>query len=210
MEHLYVVLGDVVDSRNIGDQASFQRRLQRACETINERCERDVYAEFSVLKGIDEVGGVLDSAASTYDVARELNDVLHPERIRMAVAFGRVTVGLASRDVSQMGGPAFNRASDTLGDIEEMGLLFSLSGVQEPLDSTVTDVINLLLTIRGDWTDRQREVVRAYERFGTQTEAASHLGVTQQAVSRSLRQASWQIVETIEHRLRSTLEGYDQ
>lgn len=205
MVERYVVLGDVVHSRDIEDREAFQRSLRAVCARVNDEHAGAVSAEFTVLKGIDEVGGVLSSPAPLYDVVTAFQEGLRPNEVRLAVASGGIDVGAESRDVTRMDGEAFHRASERLEALERDGLVFDASLADRRLARAVADEINLLLYLRDGWTDHQREVVEAYRRLGTQQAAAAELGVTQQAVSNTLARAAWPLVETVEGRLRETL-----
>ncbi|MFC7200179.1 SatD family protein [Halospeciosus flavus] len=205
MRELYVVLGDVVRSRAVDDREAFRERLETACEDANDVTE-GVVAPFSVLKGIDEIGGVLDRASDVYRIARSVATQLRPHRIRLAVARGTVDVGLETGDVARMDGGAFHEASDLLERVEREGLYFDLRTGRRSLDTSVADVVNLLLEQRHEWTDRQREVAERYRELGAQQAVADELDVSQQAVSRTLQQASWPLVSTVEERLQRTLD----
>lgn len=206
----YVVLGDVVRSRNIRGRTEFRRRIEEGCKRANERFERSIAAEFKLLKGIDELGGVLRTPIDVYDVARTFTEVVRPHRIRLAVVFGEVDVGSQSSDVSKMDGPAFHRADELLSTIEKQKLLFDMETNTGRLDVSVSDEVNLLLSRRRNWTERQRETIETYREHGTQRDVAESLDVTQQAVSKTLNEAEWPMVETIEERLRDSLEELDR
>lgn len=210
MTNSYVVLGDVVQSRDIEARNEFQDRLEDSCRRVNERFERGVAAEFELLKGTDELGGVLHTPVDIYDIVRTFTEAVRPHLIRVAVVFGEIDVGRASNDVSKMDGPAFHRADELLNTIEQQRLLFDMETNAERLDASISDEINLLLLRRQDWTDRQRETIEAYRECGTQRDVAISLGVTQQAVSKTLNKAAWPMIESIEGRLRETLETLDR
>ncbi|MFC3958523.1 SatD family protein [Halovivax cerinus] len=201
----YVILGDVVDSREIADRDEFRETFTRARERVAETYGDAIVAGPSVLKGIDELGTVLSSVEPLYDVAITLQNVLYPHAIRLAVASGDITVG-ETDSVAHMDGEAFHRATELLESVERDGLRFGLDTGTRPLDTAVADEVNLLLAHRESWTDRQREVVTRYERASTQRAVADDLGISQQAVSNTLRSAEWPLIETIETRLRETLE----
>ncbi|MFC7166459.1 hypothetical protein [Halospeciosus flavus] len=105
-----------------------------------------------------------------------------------------------------MDGGAFHEASDLLERVEREGLYFDLRTGRRSLDTSVADVVNLLLEQRHEWTDRQREVAERYRELGAQQAVADELDVSQQAVSRTLQQASWPLVSTVEERLQRTLD----
>ena len=203
---LYVLLGDVVRSREVTDREEFRRRLDRACVAVSEQYEDDVYADAKVLKGIDEVAAVLTSLRSAYDIVREFSDRLHPQPIRFALVRGEIDVGLTEGDVATMDGPAFHRADELLERVERTDLLFDLDVNEPACEKAIADVINLLLARKRERTDRQREIIELYERYGTQRGVAEELDISQQAVSRALERAHWPVTSAIEERLQRTLE----
>lgn len=209
MHERYVVLGDVVQSREIAARERFRRMLADACEDVNREYRTDIVAPFELLKGVDELGGVLSSVTGIYDIVKDLFDALHPHRLRIAVVRGEIDVGADTGVVSQMDGPAFHRADELLEQVERADLLFDARIGQERFDLAVADEINLLLATRRRWTDRQREIIDYYERYGSQYDVAEELGITQQAVSKSLGKASWQMVQRIEERLGRVLQEYE-
>lgn len=202
----YVLLGDVVSSREIDDRVEFGTRLRRACRTVAEQYENAFDAPLKPLKGIDEIGGVLNTVEPLYDVLDTLRAVLHPHELRVAIAKGVVDVGLDSDDVSQMDGPAFHRADELLSELERGPLRVAFDFQTESLDTAVADEVNLLFASKRRWTDREREVVESYLKTGSQTETADALGISQAAVSQALSRASWPTIREIETRLRTSLQ----
>ncbi len=207
MAEYYVVLGDVVHSREIEDREAFQDRLAETCARFTAKEREDVYGDFTILKGIDEFGGVLQSLANLYEVVTTFQDALRPHGVRIVVASGSIDVGLTTFDVEKMDGEAFHRASERLEEIEDDPLSFDLL-IDDAVGRAIADEINLLLRRREEWTDRQREVIEVRRKVDTQAAAAERLDVTQQAVSNVLSGADWPLVETVEGRLRETLREY--
>ncbi|MDZ4170943.1 MAG: SatD family protein, partial [Methanobacteriaceae archaeon] len=56
---MYVLLGDVISSRKIKNRTSFQKNLENTYNKLNKKYEKDLFAEFKILKGLDEIGCVL-------------------------------------------------------------------------------------------------------------------------------------------------------
>lgn len=203
-----VVLGDVVASRSIPDRGAFRERLLSACRSVNERYADVVVADFTLQKGLDEFGGVLESPAVVYDVVDELTRGIRPEQARFAVCWGEVDVAPDASDVQQMDGSAFHRADDLQQSIADSPYRFAMDLDDPPLDTTIADEVNLLLLWKADWTDRQRRVVECYERLESQDAVAAQLGISQPAVSQALGRANYRVLRGIEDRLRRTLDRY--
>jgi DNA-binding transcriptional LysR family regulator len=207
MTQRYVLLGDVVASRQVDDREQFGRRLADACAAVSDAHGDAFDAPLEPLKGVDEIGGVLTGPAVLYDVLDGLRERLHPQEIRVAVAAGEVDVGADTGEVARMDGPAFHRADELLAGLAGSPLRVALDLDAAPLDDAIADEVNLLFRLKADWTDHQRRVVDAYRTTGSQSAAAGELGVSQAAVSQALSRADYATVREIETRLRRTLRA---
>ncbi len=205
---LHVLLGDVVSSRKISDRDEFQRRLSETCKKLNSMYAQSIYADFKILKGIDEIGGVLSTMESIYEIITTTLDRLYPESVRIVLALDYVDTALETMDVARMDGPAFHRASGMMARLKKTKLTFDLSVDDEVIDAAVAGQINSILLLKRDWSAKQRQVVREYERTKNQYEAAKNLGVTQQAVSKALNRSKWKEIKGIEEKLERLLHGH--
>jgi len=84
-QKLYVILGDVIASRRIEDKEAFQRKLEKVCLNVNRNFREDIYADFKILKGIDEIGGVLLNIASFYRILNTMLEHFYPYSMRFAL-----------------------------------------------------------------------------------------------------------------------------
>ena len=81
MTRFYVLLGDVVQSREIDDRAAFRQRLEDACRDVTARYPDGLYTDVTVLKGVDEIGAVLLSIADVYRIVTDLAEAALPDCI---------------------------------------------------------------------------------------------------------------------------------
>lgn len=196
----YVVLADVVGSREIEDRSAFRDSLTSALERANADHRSAIAAPFEIIKGLDEFGGVLAELAPAYELLDGILNELHPVAVRVAIASGGIDVGRLEDGVAALDGPAFHRADRVLEEITEADLYAGVD-TGEPADRLVTSALDLLLIARERRTDRQIEVIQAYERRGTQVAAAEELGIPQQAVSQALRRADYYRTRAIREQL---------
>lgn len=180
-----------------------------ALAATNDRYAEDVVAEFALVKGVDEVAGVLADPRNCYRLFRDVVSALRPGGMRFSVVYDEIDVGVPGDDVAVMDGPAFHRADDALRDLARTGLYASFEGRRGALDGLVSAGTNLLLMAREDWTDHQRAVVAAYEDADTQAEVAERLDVSQQTVSATLRRADWPRLSRLEAQLNEGLADYE-
>ncbi len=209
-KRLYVVLGDVVSSRRLVDRREFQNKLEKTCEEINKAYAEDIYAEFKILKGTDEIAGVLSDLSNIYKIVSTIEEQLYPNYMRFAVVLDHIDTALESRDAALMDGPAFHKASDIMNKLKKSKLMFDMSVSDKLIDTAISGQINLILLLKKNWSPKQRLIVGEYEKTKNQSKIAKKLGITQQAVSKILGRSMWKEIKTIEGKLNQILRSYSQ
>ena len=205
-EKTFILLGDVVDSRNIKKKETFLHSLNMAINNANKTYQADFKAPLKTIKGLDELGGALKTAANFYQILTALTEFIHPVQLRVSLVYGVVDIG--SGDIVQMDGPAIHKASETIEQLRQKKLLFDISIVDPLLDSTFTGQLNLLGLIKKQWSPRQMEVFRKYRQYHNQSKVAGELGITQQAVSSFLNRCMYRQIELLEGRLSHDFYSY--
>lgn len=208
-----VVIGDVIGSREVDDRTALRNRLEAGLEAVNDALADRLVAPFATLKGVDEVGGVLESPEGAYRALQLLTEAIHPTTMRVAIVHGSVDVGADTGDVAEMDGPAFHTADEALALAESSERLVALS--VEDAHSWQVDMIEaqmeLLSMWKEAWTPRQTEVVRTYRDAATMRAAADRLDISVQSVSKTLKRARAatiiEIEETLETALSHLAEG---
>lgn len=209
-QKLFVLLGDVVSSRHIADRDLFQSRLNEICRSINDRYGNDIFAPFKILKGLDEMGGVLENIFNFYNIINTVAESLYPQAMRWALVYDFVDTALDSGDVSKMDGPAFHRSSQSILQLKKTERLMNLSVEDEILDRVLTGEINLLLLFRHEISPKQRKIIKEYELVKNQMEVAERFGISQQSVSLALRRSRWKMIKDLEDELNHSLQGYQK
>jgi SatD family (SatD) len=205
-QKFYVMLGDVIASSRITDREIFQRKLEEACSNVDLNFFEDIYADFNILKGIDEIGGVLLNITSVYKIINTLQEQFYPHSMRFALVFDYIDTAIESQEVSKMDGPAFHRASDILKDLKGSRLMFKMSIGDELMEKMVTGEINLIFLLKKNWSLRQRRILYEYRKIGNQNMVAKTLGISQQAVSKALNRSMWKEISGIEEDLNYVLQ----
>jgi predicted DNA-binding protein YlxM (UPF0122 family) len=209
-QKLYVLLGDVISSRQIAEREKFQKKLGETCQYINATYTGDIYASFKILKGIDEIGGVLSTMSKSYEIINILLERMYPHLIRFILVFDYIDTALETMDIAKMDGPAFHKASDLMHTLKKSKLMFDMSVGDKVIDTTISGQINLILLFKRNWSAKQHQIVGEYERTKTQYEVAKNLGITQQAVSKTLNRSMWKELKSIEENLNYILSEYTQ
>jgi len=209
-QKLFVLLGDVVSSRQIVDRDRFQSRLAELCSRINTEYANDIYAPFKGLKGLDEIGGVLKDISNVFNIIILISETLHPCKMRCSLVYDFIDTALDSGDVAKMDGPAFHRASKAILELKETELLTRIAVEDEVLDKILEGEINLMLLHRVTRTPKQRKIINEYELIKNQVEVADKLGLSQQYVSMTLKRSRWKMLTDLQEELNRSLHSYQK
>lgn len=207
---LYVMSGDVISSRRIKNKESFQERLEKICDSVNRDYSANLYAEYKILKGIDEIEGVLLNISKMYEIITSILEQLYPYSMRFAFVFDSIDTAIETHDASRMDGPAFHKVSDLIKNLKESKLIFAMSTGNDITDNLISGQINSILLLKKNWSANQRLIVRKYKETNNQNEVAKELGITQQAVSKALKRSMWKEIRYIEEQLNKVLESMNK
>ena len=206
----YLLIGDVVDSRNIRNREEFQERLRELLEDINQKFEDEIYAQFKILKGVDEFGGVLKEPSNIYEIIKKIHENILPKKVRSVLAKGGIDVSLEKKDVEYMDGPVFHRANELMEDLKKSKFYFQLEVSDELIDSAIFGQINALMLLKNEWTEKQLSVIKKYQKLGTQNKVANEMGITPQAISKSLDRSNYKRIKQIERKLNLQFEKLER
>lgn len=182
-----VILGDVVASRKIRARKKFESRLDAAVQLAGQQYADAFDMPLKTWKGLDEIAAVIKKPAMLYPVIDGIQNAIAPERMRFVMVRDAVDIVPASRDVTQADGPAFHRAAALMITLKGKGLLFDAETGNAVQDMALDSQLNLLLLLKQDWTEKQRQIYNNYLKTGRQEEVARQLKVTQQSVSKTLK-----------------------
>ena len=159
---LFVLLGDVKSSREIKNRKLFQEKLIKVCNELNQEYQQNLYADFKILKGLDEIGGVLTETSSIYKIISKITNQIYPNTIRFILVRDYIDTALNSKDVTRMDGPAFHKASERMKLLKKSKTFFDMVTYNETIDSSLIIMINLMLLYKERWTKKQRQIIEEY------------------------------------------------
>ena len=182
-----VLLGDVVASRKIRARKKFESRLAAAVQQAGQDYSDAYELPLKTWKGLDEIAAVLKKPSMVYPIINAIQNAIAPESMRFVMVRDALDIIPASRDVTQADGPAFHRAAALMVALKGKGLLFEMESGNAVQDKALNSQLNLLLLVKQDWTEKQRQLFNYYLKTGRQEEVARQLKVTQQSVSKALK-----------------------
>ena len=202
-----VVLGDVVSSSNITLRERFQEDLYNACNKVNSEYGNDIYAQFKIIKGADEIGGVLDSTVNIYNIFDLYNTYLYPKKIRMVFVRDYIDTSVEGKDVSLMDGQAFHKASNLMNDLKKDQMLFNIFITGNNFDISIVNQVNLIQVIKNNWTPNQLNVFNQYKTFLNQKETAKEIHSTAQYISKTLKRINSSEIQKAENNINNILKS---
>jgi len=208
-ENICVITVDIKGSRMINNRLRLQRELLNVLDAINEEFKDDLLAPFIITLG-DECQGAFKSPRRAYDVILRFGKGLNIS-FYCGIGLGSLETSRSDK-VTDMDGPAFHRSRDALELAEKQtkGMEVSIVAISgnDYLNDLLNVLLNVCLTIRNNWTDRQRQIAQYLEENPATTyeETAQRFHVTKQAVSKVLKAARWSTLEDVERIVRSLLK----
>jgi hypothetical protein len=184
-----VIIGDIVQSKEIKNRRVFQRKFSGILRKINKEFASNVVSKFTITIG-DEFQGVLKDLSQSYNIIDKIQEMFYPVKLRFGVGWGKITTSIKKEAVG-MDGPAFHRAREAIEEAEKtkLGIIFKLNKLEENL--SINTLVHCLENIKNSWTARQREVTALYLKYNNQEKVARLLKVKQPSVAAVLTSAQW-------------------
>jgi hypothetical protein len=201
------VIGDVVNSRQIEQRATAQKRLQLLLAFLNDAFHGSILAPFSLSRG-DEIQALVLRAAIVPDVVWEVGVRFPQSPIRFGFGLGQLSTPLAPIPM-ETDGPAWWAARSA---VESAAATRRNGGVWQGFgeaDKVLTAFGTLLGHMRGRLTPRQRAVLEQLRSGGEMVQVAERLKISKQAVSGIVAAAGWRAYQEGEAAWRSLLNEYD-
>lgn len=206
----YVMLGDVISSRQLKNRDEFQDKVINACHVINKEFNDKIYAKFNILKGTDEIGAVLSDISNFYDIILKMSDNIGLNTMRFVIAKGDIDIGLNQKDVSRMDGAAFHQAAELMADLKKKKLIFQISTSNEIFDRLVENNINLIYLVEKKWSDKKIRIINEYRKGKDQNHIAKKFNIGQQDVSYHIQSSNFKEIQEIEENLKHIIKLHSQ
>jgi hypothetical protein len=200
----FALIGDLVASRRLEDRAAVQVRFRESVRSMNERLGMHLVVPMKLTAG-DEVQALTECAEILLDVVVEVSDAVFPVELSWGVGLGGLTTDLAE-DIALLDGPCFHGAREAVEWSKRSSRWLTTRGLPEPGGQVLEGLMNLIGTIRSDWTVRQAEIVRE-ARGRKQVRVAEDLGVDKSTISRTLGKAHYERVLEGEDAVRALLRS---
>jgi len=180
-----VITADINKSRDVKDREALQERMQKAIDLVNAQFAEEILVPFTITLG-DEWQGLLRSLAKSYEIVAAFRDAMEGVSVSYGISEGDIGTAIRAR-TSEMDGEAFHKSRAALAAAKRSNREVVFSTSNDKTDRLLNATCALLETLRASWTERQREKIMAYKKYGTETKVAEILGVTQGDIHQAIR-----------------------
>lgn len=197
---VYLLYGDVVNSRGIKKRDVFEKKLQQALSMLKKQFEGRIIGDVERWKGLDEVAIVVVHPVYAIEILDFLNAQIRPYAIRIVVAKGEISaLPEKNAKLSKLDGDVFIKASGMMQELKEVKQFFGCNTGQQVTDDMFTNHYRLLQLLKQGWTDKQWEMYEYYlQKNVSQVDLAKKFGVSQQSASKTLKVINADMVIKIE------------
>ncbi len=184
------VIVNISCSRDIENRHAFLKQLHVLMDRLNQRWAPFILSPFSVTLG-DEFQALLKQADPLFHMFEEIEQSLAPRHIVMGVGVGRLETELFPHTSIGMDGPCLRLARQQVEEAKKHPPRLRLA-----IESLDTRQVNYHLLLQAILVNRQtrnqKRIIQLYEQYGKQQPVAESLGISQAAVSQSLKAAHHQ------------------
>ena len=204
-EKQLILIGDVIKSSkkfHPEKWGSFEPSINK----INQRFKSFLLIPFTIYSG-DSFGAVCKDVASATEIILAIQEVQKYQRSRIVLIEDEITYGIEQKNFLTLEGPALWKSEEKLASIKKKKQLF-LADLSNPLlTKTVHTIVNLILAVRSDWSEQAWTIYEKYTPEVKQQDLAEELGITQQYVSKIIRQSRLRLINEAEENLKSIIDG---
>lgn len=207
-----VIIGDIINSKELEHRNEVQERLRRTLQDINERYNADIAASFMITLG-DEFQGLLHNGKNTMKIIEELRSSMYPVRIRFGIGIGEVFTKIDQVETREIDGPCYYSARSAIDYLKKSEKRYHSDEADTRIEieedasdcaSLMNTVFSLMSVIERNWTERQRAIIYDYALHQDgQEKCAARLEIAQSSVQRGLTNGNYyayaQALNTINH-----------
>jgi hypothetical protein len=182
-----VLIGDILDSKQLPARAQFQRRLKTALAGLNGR-RKSLVSPYTLTLG-DEFQAVYRDTSGLFADIFTLLAVIAPVRARFALAVGEIVTPINSRQSIGMDGPAFHRARARLEKLKGQGRLVGFYDPGDPRWKLPAATLAVLSGLMEGWRQKRFQLFAGVLAGVGVPDLARQTGITPRAVNKNIRAA---------------------
>ena len=183
-----VIVGDVIKSRKKFNPIEWEH-FHSSINRINKEHKDQLKIPITIYSG-DSFGCICKNIKAAVQIVLDIQNLQKPYDSRMVLIQDEITFGLDKGSFLNLEGPALWKSQNNLQKLKTEGELFSSNLRNKEQNLSVETILNLILTIRKEWSSIEWTIAMTYEHNLMQKETARIVGVSQQYVSKVLKKSN--------------------
>lgn len=188
-----VLIGDLINSRQVADRAALQQTLTRALELANQCSQEALASPYTITLG-DEFQAVRSHPSGLLRDLIGIQADLLPVRIRFAIGVGTIATPINPDQALGMDGDAFYAARAGIDALKASGRRLAVRGLNKHDERWANALLAVIDSMSQKW--RANRFAILYRLLDDQSVAtiAEELGLSIQAVYRNIRDGDLELV----------------
>lgn len=167
MSNQYIIMADVIGSRNIAQSDDFIKQFRQLTQEANKTFKKELLSPLTITLG-DEFQGVLKSAESLFHLLFYLDEQIiekgYSFQLRYSLVWGEIETKVNPKVAHDMYGSGLTHARQSLGKIKESGSHHHIE-VDRKKDDQLNMSMRLYQSIRSEWKKSDYEVIAAFIKY---------------------------------------------
>lgn len=194
------VIGDIKDSKNIGDRGKIQDKLNAVLKSVNESYDEDISARFIITLG-DEFQGLLERKEHLFAIVKYIEREMYPVRLRFGIGIGKISTDIFYGAAIGADGPAYYAAREMVEQLREQekrlkrqaaDIQISVYGTENFEIAEINTILALMKIIEDGWSEKQRFTIwDMIKNGGSQEACAKRMATSQSTVARRLADGNY-------------------
>lgn len=200
-----IIIGDVIKSSKKFHHDKWEN-FHQSIETINKIYQKKLIIPFTVYSG-DSYGAVCKDISSAAEIILSMQENQKYYKSRFVLIEDEISYGIDKKSFLTLVGPALWKSEEKLNSLKKSKAIFVADLQNELLTTTVNTIMNLILSLKNDWNEQEWEVYRSYSHDIKQKDLAKKMGITQQYVSKIIKQTRLHLIKESEENLKRIIDG---
>ena len=201
-----VIIGDIMNSKEIMNRKNVQDKLSRVLENVNQAYSDSIMSKFAITLG-DEFQGLLHTGEKTIEIIEYIKMEMYPVKIRFGIGIGSIETDINSEISLGADGSGYYRARNCIEKLKKIekkketassDILIECDDENEMQELSLNSIFKLMYSIEKRWTEKQRAVVNTcLFQHSNQTEISKIFHVTQSNIQQILSKAQFYVYKEV-------------
>jgi len=180
-----VVIGDLINSRQISGRDMFQESLIKRLHLLNT--SKILASKYAITLG-DEFQAVFTSPEGIFEHFFSLMCGISPNKLRISIGIGEISTKINQENPLGMDGPAFHNARNGMNQIKESHSFFNIEGLSSENNNLVNSVLKYISYTINGWNENRLKIFYGKFSGNKVKDISKDLSISEQAVYKSIRE----------------------